>query len=144
MKMKWLTFVLVLHLSSLPAAPQQELELQCPEHWVQFQSSCYRFIKSPLRARNDARKNCQAYDADLASVSNLEEHGFLVHQLLWRDPQHRRWYFSAQQQSAGYWVNDGDNSQLINMEVAFLPEQESSIRKDYLSYRREFLSLLET
>lgn len=34
------------------------LDYRCPEHWVQFQQSCYRFIKSPLRRREDARKNC--------------------------------------------------------------------------------------
>jgi hypothetical protein len=37
----------------------RELEWRCPQHWVQFRSSCYRFIKSPIRPRNDARKNCQ-------------------------------------------------------------------------------------
>ncbi|XP_046406914.1 contactin isoform X2 [Ischnura elegans] len=132
--MKWLTICVVLLCASLPASPQRESELQCPEHWVQFQSSCYRFIKSPLRARNEARKNCQAYDSDLASVSSLEEHGFLIHQLLWRDPQHRQWYFGAHQQSAGYWVNEGDSSQLINMDAAFLPNQEAVYKKDYLVY----------
>ena len=34
-------------------------EMRCPQYWVQFQLSCYRFIKSPLRNRNDARKNCE-------------------------------------------------------------------------------------
>lgn len=34
-------------------------QLHCPEYWLQFQESCYRFIKSPLRAYNDARKICQ-------------------------------------------------------------------------------------
>ncbi|XP_071453390.1 contactin [Hetaerina americana] len=132
--MKWLTFCIILVSSSFPVYLQRETELQCPEHWVEFQSSCYRFIKSPLRSRNEARKNCQAYDSDLASVGSLEEHGFLVHQLLWRDPQHRRWYFGAHQQSAGYWVNEGDSSQLINMDAAFLPDQENVYKKDFLAY----------
>lgn len=34
-------------------------QLRCPQHWVQFQQSCYRFIKSPLRPYNDARRLCQ-------------------------------------------------------------------------------------
>lgn len=34
-------------------------ELRCPEYWVQFQSSCYRFIKSPLKPYNEARRICQ-------------------------------------------------------------------------------------
>lgn len=35
--------------------------LKCPEHWLQYQESCYRFIKSPLRAYAEARKICQVY-----------------------------------------------------------------------------------
>lgn len=38
-------------------------QLRCPEHWVQFQQSCYRFIKSPLRPYNDARRLCQVCTA---------------------------------------------------------------------------------
>lgn len=34
-------------------------ELKCPEYWVQFQNSCYRFIKSPLKPYNEARRICQ-------------------------------------------------------------------------------------
>ena len=37
----------------------RELEFRCPQHWIQFKSSCYRFIKSPNRPRAEARKNCQ-------------------------------------------------------------------------------------
>lgn len=109
-------------------------EMQCPQYWIRFQTSCYRFIKSPLRPRNDARKNCQAYDSDLLSVNSLDEHGFIVYQLLWQDPQHRRWYTSARQQSLDYWINDGDNSQLVNMDAAFLPHQESTHNKEFLVY----------
>lgn len=34
-------------------------QLKCPEHWVQFKQSCYRFIKSPLRPYIEARRICQ-------------------------------------------------------------------------------------
>lgn len=34
-------------------------ELKCPEYWIQFQNSCYRFIKSPLKPYNEARRICQ-------------------------------------------------------------------------------------
>jgi hypothetical protein len=37
----------------------RELEWRCPQHWIQFRASCYRFIKSPNRPRAEARKNCQ-------------------------------------------------------------------------------------
>lgn len=66
----------------------------------------------------------------------MEEHGFLVYQLLRQDPQHRRWYISAHQQSPDYWVNDGDGTAMgSEMNAAFLPEQETSLIKDYLVYR---------
>ncbi|XP_063219696.1 contactin isoform X2 [Bacillus rossius redtenbacheri] len=114
---------------------------KCPQHWSQFESSCYRFMKSPLRNRNDARRNCQAYSSDLVSINSLEEHGFLIYQLLWQDPQHRRWYTSAFQQSPDYWINEGDGTQLVNMDSAFLPEQQqpqpmsqSVANKDFLVY----------
>jgi len=55
----------VFSLISLPALAQNilygEQIYECPQHWMQFQESCYRFIKSPLRPREDARKNCQAF-----------------------------------------------------------------------------------
>lgn len=111
-----------------------ELIYRCPQHWIKFQESCYRFIKSPLRARQDARKNCQAYQSDLVSIDSLEEHGFLMYQLLWQDPQHRRWYTGARQQG-GYWSNEGDGTQLTNMDNAFLPEPMDNVQgKDYLVY----------
>lgn len=111
--------------------------LRCPEYWVQFQQSCYRFIKSPLRPYNDARRLCQAFAAetggsDLISVGSLDEHGFIIHQLNWLDPQHRRWYIGAHQQSPNYWSNP-DGTQLVNMENAFLPELDP-YGKDYLAY----------
>lgn len=33
--------------------------LRCPDYWVQFENSCYRFVKSPLRSYNDSRRICQ-------------------------------------------------------------------------------------
>lgn len=109
--------------------------LKCPQHWVQFQSNCYRFIRSPLRNRNDAIRNCQAYDSQLASINSFEEHGFIIYHLMWTDPQHRKWYISTRQQGPGYWINDGDNTQMINMDNAFLPGQENNYGKDFLVYR---------
>lgn len=107
---------------------------RCPQYWLRFQDSCYRFIKSPQRARQEARKNCQAYQSDLLSIDSLEEHGYIMYQLLWQDPQHRRWYTGIRQQG-GYWSNEADGSQLINMDNAFLPEPMDNMQgKDYLVY----------
>lgn len=68
------------------------------------------------------------------SVDSLDEHTFIMQQLNWQDPQHRRWYTSGRQQSANYWVNDGDNSQLSNMDAAFFPDYDNSPGRDYLAY----------
>ncbi|KAG8272855.1 Contactin-3 [Homalodisca vitripennis] len=128
------------------SSTQEEASWRCPQYWIQFQSSCYRFIKSPLHTRNDARKNCQAYESDLVSVNSVEEHGFLLYNLLWQDPQHRRWYTGSHQQSPGYWVNE-DGTPLPDMESAFLPEPaEPQPNKDYMVYslsqiRRRTLNL---
>ncbi|XP_076173707.1 contactin-like [Ptiloglossa arizonensis] len=111
-----------------------EILYQCPQHWIQFQESCFRFIKSPIREREEARKNCQAYQSDLVTINSLEEHGFLLYQLLWQDPQHRKWYTGIKYQN-GNWINEGDNTQLLSMDNAFLPEPNDNIPgKDYLVY----------
>lgn len=69
-------------------------------------------------------------------MNSAEEHGFITHQLT-RDDQHRQWYTAATQQSAGYWTNTVDGSQLINMESAFLPVQNiyDNVPKNFLVYR---------
>lgn len=69
-----------------------DVQYNCPKHWIKFQESCYRFVKSPLKRREDARRTCQAYESDLLSINSMEEHGFILQQLLWQDPQHRTWY----------------------------------------------------
>ncbi|XP_044742029.1 contactin, partial [Chrysoperla carnea] len=104
---------------------------KCPQIWTQFgYDLCYRFIKSPLRNYNDARKVCQAYEADLVSINSLEEHGFIVRQLNKIDPQHRKWYIGVHQSTPGYWMNEADNSQLISMENAFLPINYNNLDRD--------------
>ncbi|CAH0562661.1 unnamed protein product [Brassicogethes aeneus] len=113
-------------------------ELKCPEHWYQFQDSCYRFIKSPLKAYNEARKICQTYSqdqggSDLVSITSPEEHGFLINNLNWIDPSHRRWYVGAYQTSHNYYTNP-DGKQFINIENAILPDNDEPYGKDYLVY----------
>nr|CAD7405380.1 unnamed protein product [Timema poppensis] len=76
----------------------------------------------------------EAYESDLVSVDSPDEYGFMINQLQWQDPQHRRWYTSAHQQSPDYWINEGDGTSLVNMENAFLPEQDPTFNKDYLAY----------
>lgn len=111
----------------------EELYQHCPQHWIKFQESCYRFIKSPIKERQDAKRNCEAYQSDLVTINSLEEHGFILYQLLWQDPQHRKWYTGVKYQN-GNWINEGDNTQLVNMDNAFLPEPLDTFDKDYLIY----------
>lgn len=113
-----------------------EIEHRCPKPWVSYQDSCYRFIKS-FRNREDARKNCLAYQSDLLSISTVEEHGNILRELIQQDPQHRKWYTGVKMQG-GYWSNE-DSTQMVNMENAFLPERidrqyENQYGKDYLVY----------
>lgn len=77
----------------------------------------------------------QAFGAELASVNSLDEHGFLINQLLQNDPQHRQWYITGKQSSPGVWINDAENNMpLIDIENALLPEQQSTLNKDYVAY----------
>ncbi|XP_031782439.1 contactin [Nasonia vitripennis] len=109
-----------------------EIEHRCPKPWIMFQDSCYRFIKS-FRPREDARRNCLAYQSDLLSINSLDEHGNILRELFLQDPQHRKWYTGIKLQGA-YWTNE-DGTQLINMENAFLPEKpDNYYGKDYLVY----------
>lgn len=134
-----LTIKLTLLITAISAVASQtayynEIEHRCPKPWVLFQDSCYRFIKS-LRARDDARRNCLAYQSDLLSINSLEEHGNTLRELLLQDPQHRKWYTSVKMQGT-YWTNE-DGTQLVSMENAFLPErydQSNVYGKDYLVY----------
>lgn len=43
-------------------------DLKCPQYWVQFQQSCYRFIKSPLKPYHDAKRICQVYFFCLSQI----------------------------------------------------------------------------
>lgn len=106
----------------------------CPKSWVQYLTSCYRFIRSPIKTRDDARMYCRGFNSDLASINSMEEHSFIITYLQKNDPSHRIWYTSGRQQSAGIWVNDGDSTTMMNMESAFLPNQELVFDKDFLAY----------
>ncbi|XP_072402624.1 contactin [Diabrotica undecimpunctata] len=112
-------------------------ELRCPQYWIRFQNTCYKFVRSPLRAYNEARKICQTYSpdnggSDLVSISNSDEHGFIINQLNAIDPQHRRWYIGAHQTSPNYYTN-ADGTQLANMDNAIL-EIDFPYGRDYLAY----------
>lgn len=51
------------------------------------------------------------------------------------DQQHRQWYIGGKQTSPGVWSSDAENNiPLIDIEHALLPEQHSTLNRDYLAY----------
>ncbi|XP_037963096.2 contactin [Plutella xylostella] len=127
--------------ASYYAGLDYEERYRCPPNWIRYRESCYRFTKSPDRPRNEARKICQAYEADLAAVNSPEEHGFIITSLMRLDPQKGSWYVGAHQQTPGYWSNDADGSQLSGLENAFFDDRQLTYQsynllpRDYLVYR---------
>ena len=121
-------------------------EVQCPRNWVRYENSCYKFTRSPIKRWDDARLICQAFrhqdtdHSDLASISSLEEHRFITAHLNRIDPQHRRWYLSTRQEDQNKWVNQGDRTQMLNLNPYFLASNEwgeaygQNYKKDYLVY----------
>lgn len=76
----------------------------------------------------------------MASVDSVEEHRFINDHLNRIDPQHRRWYLSTRQEDQDKWVNQGDGSQMLNLQDYFLRSLEwgeafaANYKKDYLVY----------
>ena len=40
------------------------------------------------------------------------------------DPQHRRWYISTRQENKNQWINQGDGTQMLNLDKFFHPANE--------------------
>ena len=106
----------------------------CPKTWVFYRNSCYRFTRSPIKTRKEARQYCRAYNSDLASLNSMEENSFITTYLQNNDPSHRIWYIGGRQTSPSNWKNDGDGTAMMNLDTAFLPNQETQINDDYLAY----------
>ncbi|XP_064486907.1 contactin-like [Ornithodoros turicata] len=106
---------------------------ECPRGWEDYDSSCYKFNRSPLRTRDEAREACQAYNCDLISINTFEEHRYVVEWLRVHDPQHRRWFTSGFETSENVWAWEGDGTAFSNIESLWLPQQEISFWK-YVSY----------
>lgn len=65
----------------------------------------------------------------------MDEHGFIINHLLREDSQHRQWYVSGKQTNPGTWINDAEsNIPLIDIENALLPEQHSTLNRNYVAY----------
>ena len=106
-----------------------EYEYKCPEHWVRYQETCYRFNKSPMRPKDEASRNCKAQQSNLVNIRSPDVHTFITLQFS-RGDIHQKWYTGVRMQG-GSWVNE-DGSQ-FSMENAIL-----SNRLDYV-YGKENL-----
>ncbi|XP_042239978.1 contactin-like isoform X2 [Homarus americanus] len=117
-----------------------EEEKKCPTNWFFNKLSCYKFVRSPVKTRQQARAQCQAYGegSDLVSVSDKEEHGFLTRHLHENDPLQRTWYTSGYQKTPSFWENEGDGTSYQDMMEAILPNQGNSPTKNYLAYSYSF------
>ncbi|CAG0882320.1 unnamed protein product [Cyprideis torosa] len=111
-------------------------EIPCPPHWVPFRSSCYWF-KSLKKTREDAQVDCQSYSAELVSISDVQEHVFLVETFRQNFTRRDKWYLSARLQGDNSWVND-DGTTLSVLREVFQPEfpqnQFAPIDRNYLVY----------
>ncbi|XP_037953101.1 contactin-like [Teleopsis dalmanni] len=107
----------------------------CPEHWISFRQACYRFIRSPKRNWLDAKKICKAYNSELINIDNVDEHSFILKELIVQNQPQNRFWISARQTGPNSWVND-DNSQFFYLEDSFAFDEEQAIENEDLHDNR--------
>jgi len=107
----------------------------CPEHWVSFRQTCYRFIRSPKRNWAEAKKICKAHNADLINVDNVEKHSFILKNLILQNQRQNRFFISARQTGPLNWVND-DNTQLVQIEDSFSMDEQVPLENEDLHDNR--------
>lgn len=101
----------------------------CPEHWISHRQTCYRFIKSPKRNWNDAKKICKAYNSEIVNIDDTEKHSFILKQLILQNQKQNRFWISARQLGPNNWVNE-DNTKFIANEDSFSYEQHPIENED--------------
>lgn len=62
----------------------------CPEFWIPYQKTCYRFHKSPKRNWHEARRLCKAMNADLLVADTVDKHAFVLRELIVQDQRQNR------------------------------------------------------
>ncbi|KAH8418008.1 hypothetical protein KR222_010217 [Zaprionus bogoriensis] len=107
----------------------------CPEHWISYRQTCYRFVRSPKRNWAEAKKICKAYTADLINVDNVEKHAFILKNLILQNQRQNRFFISARQTGPQNWVND-DNTQLVQIEDSFAFDEQQALENEDLNDNR--------
>lgn len=95
----------------------------CPEHWITYRQACYRFIKSPKRSWYEAKRICEAYQAKVVDVDNVEKHSFILKHLILQDQRQNRYFVSARRSGPTSWVND-DGTGLVVVEDGIYYDDE--------------------
>lgn len=112
-----------------------EVQNYCPEHWISFRQTCYRFIRSPKRNWLEAKKICKAYNAELLNVDSIEKHSFILKQLIIQNQRQNRFWISARQTGPNSWAND-DNSPFLVLEDSFAFDEDQSFENENLHDNR--------
>lgn len=107
----------------------------CPEHWISFRQTCFRFIRSPKRNWNEAKKICKAYNAELLNVDNIEKHSFILKQLILQNQRQNRLWTSAHQTGPNSWSND-DGSPFLMVDDSFSFDEQQAIENEDLHDNR--------
>lgn len=107
--------------------------LMCPEHWISYRTSCLRFVQSPRRTFNEAKKICIASKADLVKIETPEKLAFITRELYLRNQVQNRYWFSAKQTSPNNWAND-DGTPLFQTEDIFSHEETEIDREQSIEY----------
>lgn len=111
----------------------------CPEHWISFRQSCYRFVRSPKRNWLNAKNICAAYQANLVNVDSIEKHSFILQQLIMHNQKYSRYWISARQTGPNNWVNE-DNTQLVALDDAFARDEDEFSFEDQDLHDNRFLA----
>ncbi|XP_054726388.1 contactin [Anastrepha obliqua] len=107
----------------------------CPEYWIPFRQTCYRFIRSPKRNWLEAKKICKAYNAELLNVDSIEKHSFILKQLIIQNQRQNRFWISARQTGPNSWAND-DNSPFLVLEDSFALDENQALEYENLHDNR--------
>ncbi|XP_065145826.1 galactose-specific lectin nattectin-like [Paramisgurnus dabryanus] len=87
-------------------------EEDCPNGWTPFGVQCYKFFSQSVNWAT-AEKNCQSFDANLASVRSTAENNFLLSLLVPADT--RAWLGGHDGEVEGQWLwTDGSQFDFTN------------------------------
>ncbi|CAG2107336.1 unnamed protein product [Medioppia subpectinata] len=101
----------------------------CPNGWEEFQYSCYKFTRNPVKNVIQAEDTCILYNSHLISVNTLDEHLFVTNWLRNNDPLHRKWHTSGRDTGNNNWKWDSDRSDFTMISDLWLPFNENSVNR---------------